>query len=122
MSESKEHDTVSSEVNIQEKVKKFSEQIKALRKVREIETIQQIPRKELKQGGDGININNSSHLQKSSNHSLSDKKPSQNLLFKKDITSITGGNEASKTTGYECSKCGRKYQYENFLKVHMKRC
>merc|ERR1719273_1284653 len=113
---------MSNDINIQEKVKKFSEQIKALRKVREVETIQQIPRKELKQGEYGININSTNHLQKSSNHSLSDKKPSQNLHFKKDTTSITGGNEASKTSGYECSKCGRKYQYENFLKVHMKRC
>ena len=38
-------------------------------------------------------------------------------IFSKEVQ-----NQSHDDKTFACPKCGRKYQYENFLKVHMKRC
>ena len=109
----------SNEVDITEKVKQFSLQLKALRKVHEKEnTKASHSHKDAKvMSTDAVYSNG-----------FSDKESKPNVIPYQPATSLAKPSTSpvpkqGQTNGpYECSKCGRKYQYENFLKVHIKRC
>ena len=93
---------IKQQTEIKETVKQFSEHLKALRK------------------GHEHDILTSKEEQK--NETFEKNTPTKKLpqcpsLFTKDIQS-----QKQEINSYACPKCGRKYQYENFLKVHMKRC
>jgi len=93
---------IKQQTEIQETVKQFSEHLKALRKGHEHDTL--TSEKEEK----NVTIEFITPTKKSF------QCPS---LFTKDTQ-----NQKQEINAYVCPKCGRKYQYENFLKVHMKRC
>lgn len=93
---------IKQQTEVKETVKQFSEHLKALRKGHEHDTL--TSEKEQKTETVQFNTPTKKALQCPS-------------LFTKDTQSQNQDSNA-----YVCPKCGRKYQYENFLKVHMKRC
>ena len=94
---------IRNEIEVKETVKQFSEHLKALRKGHE----------------KGAGTSDKEQKLESSNLEVVNTKRTLEIQTSssKQVQSLKQDNN-----GYACSKCGRKYQYENFLKVHMKRC
>jgi len=86
---------------VKETFKQFSGQLKTLRKSHEHDVV--ISDKVEKQ--ETMNI-----------EATPTKLTKHSSIFSKEVQKV----QDDKT--FACPKCGRKYQYENFLKVHMKRC
>ena len=90
------------QTEIKETVKQFSEHLKALRKGHEYDT--------------------STYEKEPKNEVVESNTPTKKSLQCPSLFTKDTHSHKQEINAYVCPKCGRKYQYENFLKVHMKRC
>ena len=108
------------EENAKEKIKQFSQRLKALRECYE--------NKQAMGNGNAANKKclETKRMQPEYNpNSIANSNSKHFPMPKTKLADTNSGHsqdQTSKSTPFECKKCGRRYQYENFLKVHIKRC